>query len=90
MTNVEKLIKTWVEEDGQCDPAFYVAAQELQKALAADKKLTKESIDKYAGLQELTDWIIKRVRGEVGDILLPMDLRVEGVILDWVKEVEKR
>jgi len=45
---------------------------------------------KYAGLRELADLIIKRVRGEVADILLPIHLRVEGMLLDWVKEVEKR
>ena len=40
MTNVERLIKRWFEEDGQSDPAFFVAAQELVAAIEADKNGT--------------------------------------------------
>lgn len=50
----------------------------------------KADAKKYAGLRELSEFICKRIRGEIGDILLIDEDRVEGLILDWVKEVEKR
>jgi len=45
---------------------------------------------KYQGLQELADFIVKRVQGKVGDILLPDEARVEGLIRNYIEQMEVR
>lgn len=45
---------------------------------------------RFKGLRELTDFIIKRVKGEIGDILLTDECRVSGLIEDYAEEVIKR
>jgi len=47
---------------------------------------TDYEIKRSTALHKLVDFFIKRMKGEVGDILLTNDARLEGLIDDYTDE----
>lgn len=59
----------------------------LTDDITAARKLREE---KFKGLHELVEFIIARIEGRVGDILLTHEQRIAGLIEDFVHTVEER